>query len=113
MSKYSPDVVPPPSQSVRAHAGVDQALDLLARAQVALGLGGSSAAREFVGRAYKQVSATVAPAAITGPAAAYNEVVSAATSVHAAFTAIEAVQDPTADINQAIVSLTNAAALLN
>jgi hypothetical protein len=113
MSKYSPDVVPAPSESVRAHAGVDQALDLLARAQTAFGVGGPSAARDFVGRAYKQVSATVFPAQVVGPPAAYNEVINAAASVNAAFTQIEASQDPSANISQAIVSLTNADALLN
>jgi hypothetical protein len=113
VSKYTPDVVPPPSESVQAHAGVDQALDLLDRALAALGGGGTSAARDYVGRAYVQVSGTVAPAYVTGPTAAYNEVIAAATSIQAALTAIDAAQDPTADINQAIVSLSNAAALLN
>jgi len=55
----------------------------------------------------------VFPAQVVGPPAAYNEVINAAASVNAAFTQIEASQDPSANISQAIVSLTNAAALLN
>lgn len=113
MSKYSPDVIPSASEAVRARAGIDQGLDLLARALTALGLGDSVSARAFIGRAYIQASATIAPAALTGPASATAEVINAAASINAAFVAVEAAQDPTADLNQAIVSLTNADNLLN
>jgi hypothetical protein len=113
ISKYSPDIVSSAQQSTRAHAGVDQALDLLTRAQLAVGASATARARDFVGRAYRQISATLAPASVTGPQAAYDEIVDAAGFTFAAFGAIEASLDPSADISQAIVALTNAAALLN
>lgn len=112
ISKYSPDVIPPPSQSVRAHAGIDQALDLLSRAQLALG-GGPAAARDYVGRAYQQITASAAPTQVTGPALAYTELLSAATATQQAFDLIENGLDPSAEINTAIIALTNAQALLN
>ncbi|MEM7434852.1 MAG: hypothetical protein AAF436_06835, partial [Myxococcota bacterium] len=113
MSKYSPDQLSSPSEPGRARAGIDQGLDLLGRALTALGLGNNADARDFIGRAYTQVNATIAPAELTGPPAAVSDVVSAAVSANAAFVAIEGAQDPTADINQAITALLSADATLN
>ncbi|MEM8609940.1 MAG: hypothetical protein AAGF92_22800, partial [Myxococcota bacterium] len=113
MSKYSPDVVPAASESLRARAGVGQALDLLGRAGTALALGDAASARDFVGRALRQTAETIPAAFLTGPESASDDVVSAAASTRAALIALDASLDPSADIVQAVSSLASAEAALN
>jgi hypothetical protein len=113
MSRYSPGELAPGSVRLRAHSGIDQALDLLARVEATLDGERAGAAREFLGRAYRQLSATLSPTELTGPPSAYDDVVAARDSIDSAFDAVEEGDDPNADVVNAIELLTNAARSLN
>ncbi|MEM9728390.1 MAG: hypothetical protein AAF997_07380, partial [Myxococcota bacterium] len=113
MSKYTPDLVPPASDSVRARAGVQQAIDLLQRADTSFAAGEDAEARDFVGRALRQTDAAIVPAFVTGPESASNDVIAANASTRAALVALDAALDPATDIAQALALLDSAASQLN